>query len=156
MEARTVRGTVLFVWALLMFTGTVLLHLYAAAFACRTPLSTKPIPAVYIPVPSSFPELEQFIQESARTYDLDLFTCSPESDVPLPIESVTPGVATPDARKHSKDHVGFSRPVGEARGGEGMRRALHRYKEKYQQIEAILVGTRRSDPHGGEFFSTAG
>ncbi|KAG8216065.1 hypothetical protein J3R82DRAFT_8065 [Butyriboletus roseoflavus] len=129
---------------------TVLLHLYAAAFARRT-LSAKPIPAVYVPVPSPFPELEEFIKELARAYDLDLFTCSAESEVPLPVESVTPGVATPDAREQSEDGVGrtgFSWPVGKARGGEGMRRALHSYKEKYQQIEAILVGTRRSDPHG--------
>lgn len=44
------------------------------------------------------------------------------------------------------------RPVGNARGGEGMRRALELYKEKYPHIEAILIGTRRSDPHGGELF----
>jgi FAD synthetase len=123
--------------------------------ARRTPLSTKPIPAVYIPVPSPFAELEDFIRESARTYNLDLLMCSPESDVPLPVESVTPGTVTPDARKQSDGylgHTGFLRPVGKARGGEGMRRALHLYMEKYPQIEAILVGTRRSDPHGGEFF----
>ena len=41
-------------------------------------------------------------------------------------------------------------PVGKARGGEGMRRALEVYKETFPQIEAILVGTRRGDPHGGE------
>ena len=123
--------------------------------ARRTPLSTQPIPAVYIPVPSPFAELEDFIWESARAYNLDLLICSPDSDVPLPIESVTPGTTTPDARKQSEGYVGltgFLRPVGNARGGEGMRRALHLYKERYPQIEAILVGTRRSDPHGGEFF----
>ncbi|KAH0831198.1 adenine nucleotide alpha hydrolases-like protein [Lanmaoa asiatica] len=80
---------------------TVLLHLYAAVLAHRTPFNTKPIPAVYIPVPSPFPELEDFIRESARAYDLDLFECSLESDVPLPVESVTPGTATPDARKQT-------------------------------------------------------
>ena len=31
-----------------------------------------------------------------------------------------------------------------------MRRALEVYKETFPQIEAILVGTRRGDPHGGE------
>lgn len=132
----------------------MLLHLYAATLARRTPLSAKPIPAVYIPVPSPFTELEDFIRQSARAYNLDLFICFSESDVRLPVESVTPGTTTPDPRKQSEGvgHVGFLRPVGNARGGEGMRRALHVYKEKYPQIEAILVGTRRSDPHGGEFF----
>lgn len=139
----------------LLFTGTVLLHLYAAALARRNSLCTKSIPAVYIPVPSPFTELEDFILESARAYDLDLFTCSLDSDAPLPVESVTPGIATPGALKSSKGyigHTGFSGPVGKAPGGEGMRRALQIYKEKYQHIEAILIGTRKSDPHGGEFF----
>lgn len=39
--------------------------------------------------------------------------------------------------------------VGKAKGGEGMRRALEVYKEKFPLVEAILVGTRRGDPHGG-------
>ncbi|KAF8556630.1 adenine nucleotide alpha hydrolases-like protein [Imleria badia] len=129
---------------------TVLLHLYAAVLARRTPPSLKTISAVYIPVPSPFTELEEFIRESASAYTLDLFTCSSESDIPLPVESVTPGAATPDARKQGEeDYVGrFLRPVGNARGGEGMRRALQLYKDRYSQIEAILVGTRRTDPHG--------
>ncbi|KAG9307971.1 hypothetical protein JVU11DRAFT_12777 [Chiua virens] len=130
---------------------TVLLHLHAAALAHRNPSSSKPIPSVYIPVPSSFAELEDFIRESAKAYDLDLFKCPLDSDIPLPVESVTPGAATPDVRSQGDDyvsHAGLPRPVGKARGGEGMRRALHLYKEKYQHIDAILIGTRRSDPHG--------
>lgn len=31
-----------------------------------------------------------------------------------------------------------------------MKRALEHYKEKFPHIEAILIGTRRADPHGGE------
>lgn len=46
-----------------------------------------------------------------------------------------------------RDAKGY--PVGKARGGEGMRQALERYKTEFPHIEAILVGTRRSDPHGG-------
>lgn len=107
-------------------------------------------------MPSPFTELEDFIWESARAYDLDLFTCSPKSDIPLPVESVTPGTATPDAFKEGEGILSQSgflrRPVGKARGGEGMRRALQFYKDKYPLIEAVLVGTRRSDPHGGEVF----
>ncbi|KIJ06065.1 hypothetical protein PAXINDRAFT_103521 [Paxillus involutus ATCC 200175] len=130
---------------------TVLLHLYAAALAHRSPPSTKPIPAVYIPVPSPFTELEVFIQESAKLYDLDLFTCTSPSNVPLPVESVTPGTITPITLKQNGDYVGtpaLTRPVGKARGGEGMRRALQMYKDICPQIEAVLIGTRRSDPHG--------
>ncbi|KIJ63684.1 hypothetical protein HYDPIDRAFT_41081 [Hydnomerulius pinastri MD-312] len=130
---------------------TVLLHLYAAALARRSPPSTGPIPSVYIPVPSPFAELENFITESKLAYDLDLFTCTAPSEVPLPVESVTPGIATPNGLQQSNGYIGsaaVARPVGKARGGEGMRRALQMYKEKYPQIEAILIGTRRSDPHG--------
>ena len=32
-----------------------------------------------------------------------------------------------------------------------MRRALQLYKDHFPQIEAIFVGTRKGDPHGGEF-----
>ena len=32
-----------------------------------------------------------------------------------------------------------------------MRRALEAYKVAFPHIEAILVGTRRDDPHGGEY-----
>lgn len=38
-----------------------------------------------------------------------------------------------------------------AKGGEGMKNALAVYKEKFPNIEAILIGTRRTDPHGGKF-----
>ncbi|KAJ7507172.1 hypothetical protein B0H11DRAFT_1970571 [Mycena galericulata] len=62
-------------------TGTVLLHLYAGALARRLAPSepVKPIPALYIAVPSPFPTLETFIDESARRYNLDLFQCRPPS-----------------------------------------------------------------------------
>ena len=36
-----------------------------------------------------------------------------------------------------------------AKGGEGMKKALQIYKERFPVIEGILVGTRRNDPHGG-------
>jgi hypothetical protein len=39
--------------------------------------------------------------------------------------------------------------VGRARGGEGMRQALALYKLAFPDVAAILVGTRRGDPHGG-------
>ena len=42
------------------------------------------------------------------------------------------------------------KPVGKAKGAEGMKQALQIYKETFPKISAILIGTRRSDPHGGE------
>lgn len=118
--------------------GTVLLDLFAAALGHRAPPDgpCKRVSGVHIPVPSPFPDLVAFIDEAANNYHLDLFDCpAPPS---LPVESVsqpnTPGsVLSPKPQK----------------GGEGMKQALEDYKEKFPEIEAILIGTRRTDPHGG-------
>ncbi|KAH7920194.1 adenine nucleotide alpha hydrolases-like protein [Leucogyrophana mollusca] len=131
---------------------TVLLHLYTAVLArrCSDPEGPEAVTAINIPVPSPFPELEAFTTEAATAYHLDLYTCLAPSDLPLPVESVTPGTATPPT-KLGDGYVGsaaLARPVGKARGGEGMRRALEIYKMRFPGIQAILIGTRRSDPHG--------
>ncbi|KAH7911495.1 adenine nucleotide alpha hydrolases-like protein [Hygrophoropsis aurantiaca] len=133
---------------------TVLLHLYTAVLAqrCPYPDGPKAIKAINIPVPSPFPELEAFTTEAAKAYHLDLYTCATPSEPPLPVESVTPGIATP-ITKLDDGYLGnaaLTRPVGAARGGEGMRRALEMYKMQFPTIEAILIGTRRSDPHGAK------
>jgi len=128
-----------------MVKGTVLLHLYAGAIARRLgPEETmKPIHAIYIPVPSPFAVLEDFIQDCVKEYNLDLFSCKPEA---TEIESVV----TP---RGSDGHNYINRPkaVGKAKGGEGMRQALQSYKDQFPHITAILIGTRRTDPHGGAF-----
>lgn len=159
---------------------TVLLHLYLAALGRRNPSQTSiSIPTLYIPLPSPFTDLEDFIKDSVSAYNLDLYRCAPphhhhenvqqpesqnndvsinssasSSTSDLPIESVTrPTSPLPHSQLQSLD--GRSRvqktnkyPVGKARGGEGMRRALEAYKVAFPHIEAILVGTRRDDPHG--------
>lgn len=121
----------------------MLLHLYAGALARRFD-SAEPIPAIYIATPSSFSALEEFIEESATRYNLNLFQARPPSE---PVESVV----TP-ASLNGIDYIG-ARPkaVGKAKGGEGMRQSLEIYKNKFPLITAILIGTRRSDPHGGEW-----
>jgi FAD synthetase len=43
-------------------------------------------------------------------------------------------------------------PIGKAKGEGGMREALQLYKDHFPRITAILVGTRRTDPHGCKFF----
>ncbi|KAF8892881.1 hypothetical protein BD779DRAFT_1436325 [Infundibulicybe gibba] len=125
---------------------TVLLHLLAGALSRRqtSSQSTKSIPGIYIAVPSPFPVLEDFIESSSKAYNLDLFCCRPPSE---PVESVT----TPAAERSGSDYVEqlkHPRAVGKAKGAEGMRQALEIYKEKFSNISAILIGTRRSDPHG--------
>jgi len=106
------------------FLGTILLHLYAAALAKRT--IHPAIPALYIPVPSPFTALEAFIFHAARVYDLSIFTCTP----PRFVETSTRfGDASTD-------------------GTENMREALESYRARFPTVEAILIGTRRTDPHG--------
>lgn len=111
-----------------MHLGTVLLHLYAAALAKRT--ISPSIPALYIPVPSPFPALEAFITHAARLYNLRILTCTPPSSTATSAETVTPdGDASTD--------------------GVNMRKALELYRTYCPTVEAILIGTRRTDPHGG-------
>ncbi|KAI0692703.1 hypothetical protein BC835DRAFT_1356143 [Cytidiella melzeri] len=124
---------------------TVLLHLIAAAMGQRTSpgRQSKPIPALCIPVPSPFPSLELFIYEAAKAYSLDLFHCLPPAKGNQQVESVTepssPSFASATLPEHGP---------AQAKGGEGMKGALAAYKERFPHIEAILIGTRRTDPHG--------
>lgn len=121
-------------------TGTVLLHLYAAALYRRFQKHTA-IPSLYIPLPSPFHELESFIHESIKTYDLELFLClstKTKEGVQLAVETVmTPASGIPSQPKKG--------------GGEGMKKALEGYKNKFPNVEGILIGTRRTDPYSGAF-----
>jgi len=107
---------------------TVLLHLYATALAKRT--VSPSIPAIYIPVPSPFPALEAFISHTARAYNLSVFTCA------------VPGLTATSTET--------SIPDGDAltNGSHDMREALQLYRSRFPTVEAILIGTRRTDPHG--------
>lgn len=122
----------------LFIAGTVLLHLFAGALARRLPPNTppKPLPSLYIPVPSPFPALEMFIDTCTKEYNLDLFHCIPPTEVSFAVESS----ATPEASQKA---------VGKAKGKNGMRKGLELYKDRHPGIDAILMGTRRTDPHGG-------
>lgn len=121
---------------------TVLLHLYAAAVARRSPQHTyDKIPTLYIPMPSPFPDLETFIEDAAQAYRLDIFRCVP------PVEEAVESVSV-EGRNVKGEKVSSSTNV-KAKGGEGMRQALEIYKDKFPSIEGIFIGTRRTDPHGG-------
>ncbi|KIK68303.1 hypothetical protein GYMLUDRAFT_35689 [Collybiopsis luxurians FD-317 M1] len=130
---------------------TVLLHLFAGALGRRRSESecSSPIPAIYIAVPSPFSVLEDFIRDAAKEYNLDLFYCRP------PQEDSIETVVTPAPSKiiRGTDYMHpLPRPrgVGKAKGGEGMRQALEMYKNELPHIAGILIGTRRTDPHGSK------
>jgi len=125
---------------------TVLLHLLAASLGHRGAASaSKPISAVNIPVPSPFHELELFIENAAKAYNLDLFNCPPEDK--LPVETVTAPATPSTSMVNGTGYISEGRPV-KAKGGEGMKRALELYKARFPHIDAIVIGTRRGDPHG--------
>ncbi|KAL0946167.1 hypothetical protein HGRIS_012430 [Hohenbuehelia grisea] len=128
---------------------TVLLHLYAAALSRRLgpTESLKPIQAIYISVPSPFTILESFIEDCAHAYNLDLFHCHPALTASEPVESVT----TPFANgKFTLSLDPAPHAVGKSKGGEGMRKALEIYQSRFPKVTGILIGTRRSDPHGAK------
>lgn len=128
-------ATSLYSWSdLTQFVGTVLLHLFGAVLRRKCPSFTGTVSALYIPVPSPFSELEAFIAASSERYKLDIFHCVPPSSGPVETVAVK---ATVDGHIEKK-----------AQGGEGMRQALSRYKDKFPHVEAILIGTRRTDPNG--------
>ena len=110
---------------------TVLLHLFAAALGHRLSPgeSVKPVPAVYIPVPSPFPVLEEFITDAAKQYNLDLYIACGRPD---------------------QSESGAARSSKKGKGGNDMKEALEAYKNRFPHIEGILVGTRRTDPHGAK------
>lgn len=137
------------------------------------------IPTLYIPLPSPFAELETFIQTSKVAYGLDLYTCAtPEGQVESVTRPTTPaaslltkadpllslsamprmtavdsGQTTPTSpRIPALAAINGSAQKGKpsAKGGEGMRSALAAYKAAHPHVSAILVGTRRADPHGAQ------
>jgi FAD synthetase len=108
-----------------------------------------PIKALYIPVSSPFSDLERFIDEAVKAYNIDLYVSRPPSSkvgsIPTPTSS--PLIASPSI---GSSYVPQPRASGNSKGAEGMRQALEIYKDAFPQITAILIGTRRTDPHGGE------
>ncbi|XP_028986264.1 FAD synthase [Betta splendens] len=53
---------------------TALLHLYYAAVKRRHPESKDKVKALYIRIISPFPEMERFLQDTIKRYDLELFS----------------------------------------------------------------------------------
>ena len=184
--------------------GTVLLHLYAGALARRLlnsspstpPTSEQPtsvrIHAIHIPVPSPFPQLEEFIQQAVEDYNIDLFHCdldnpedeknkwekgqiANEAEGTLKLNSVSSNSDSVPESKTSRPEEAKRLPVDSSilrstplsaaaaaptpapitiqpvneTGRNHMRQALQAYKDRFPHISGILLGTRRTDPHGG-------
>jgi len=105
------------------------------------------IHSLYIPVPSPFDSLEEFIESCVKLYNLDLFCSRPSAPQ---VESVPTPPETPSLNANGRlTETPPPRPVGKSKGGEGMLQALERYKSAFPHIDAVIIGTRRTDPHGG-------
>lgn len=93
-----------------------------------------------------------FIYECAKAYHLDLYRCEPPANGSLQVESVTEP-SSPEAPfstlPEHKQKMILATTSARAKGGDGMKGALGLYKERFPHVEAIVIGTRRTDPHGG-------
>nr|KAF6413212.1 flavin adenine dinucleotide synthetase 1 [Molossus molossus] len=85
---------------------TALLHLFHAAVQRKCPDTQEPLQILYIRSISPFPELEQFLQDTIKRYNLRVL---------------------------------------EAEGD--MKQALSQLQAQHPQLEAALMGTRRTDPY---------
>ncbi|KAI4118318.1 MAG: hypothetical protein LQ345_001623 [Seirophora villosa] len=100
----------------------VLLILYLSLLAHHPQLPPS-LPAIYIPPSDPFASVTEFTLASAERYHLAL-------DI------------------HVADEGGGSANVKKAPAG-GMKEAFASYLREHKEVEAIFVGTRRTDPHGG-------
>ncbi|XP_060613884.2 FAD synthase [Anolis sagrei] len=85
---------------------TALLHLFHAAVQKRHPGRTEKLKALYIRTVSPFPEMEEFIRDTAQRYNLQV--CDVHGNI---------------------------------------REALGDLKARHPELEAVLMGTRRTDPY---------
>ncbi|XP_058875624.1 FAD synthase-like, partial [Acipenser ruthenus] len=85
---------------------TALLHLYHAALQRRAPDCKEKLQALYIRTVSPFPEMERFIQDTIKRYDLQIYTVQ-----------------------------------------GSIREALGDLQSQHPQLQAVLMGTRNTDPY---------
>ncbi|XP_044304688.1 FAD synthase [Varanus komodoensis] len=85
---------------------TALLHLFHAAVQRRYPEGTEKLQALYIHSMSPFPEMEEFIKDTAQRYNLRVFNVY-----------------------------------------GNIKEALRDLKRQEPELEAVLMGTRRTDPY---------
>lgn len=94
----------------------------------------KPLQILYIRSISPFPELEQFLQDTIKRYwDLEVWA-------PGGLGRIYPG-----PHLCSFPPLRYNLQVLEAEGN--MKQALGELQEKHPQLEAVLMGTRRTDPY---------
>jgi FAD synthetase len=124
----------------LLFAGTVLIHILAAVLrrlsksSHSTSSSTKledvlpSIPSLYITCSSPFQEVEDFVSDSIQRYNMKIVRLG--GGMKEGLEKYLEGQGTEMQAIGSAD---------ESSPSKGKR-----------QVKAMFIGTRRTDPHGGE------
>lgn len=104
--------------------GTVLLHLYAAALFDLHRTRSFAVPNATSAVCHSPPRIPA------------LYIAPPS-----PFSKLESFISDSERR--------YSISLFRQSGGPGMKHALQAYKDAFPAVEAILIGIRRTDPHGG-------
>lgn len=99
-----------------------------------------PIPALYITCTSPFAQVDEFVAESMQRYDLRLVKLG--GDMKAGLEAYLDGV-----EEVNEVHGSFS--GGPPNGAAALEEAGNGERRK-RDCRAIFLGTRRTDPHGGE------
>lgn len=97
------------------------------------PEAGGPLQILYIRSTSPFPELEQFLQDTIKRYEGPGGLGSPR------------GSAGPTRESCPCSSPRYSLQVLEAEGD--MKQALSQLQARHPQLEAVLMGTRRTDPY---------
>ncbi|KAL8664942.1 MAG: hypothetical protein Q9202_002651 [Teloschistes flavicans] len=116
----------------------VLLILYLSLLSNHPDLPDR-LPAIYIPPSHPFDSVTNFTLHSAARYHLNL---------DIHAENSSPS-STTSATSKGQDGRGGGGGGGGGKGEGGMKEAFAQYLVRNPGVEAIFVGTRRTDPHGG-------
>lgn len=195
-------GSLTFVFVLFSSKGTVLVHIYAAVLRRLSGLSTVsqdgttndvilPINAVYIQCPAPFPEVEDFIYQSAKRYNMDVrcingdmkealqsyltgqgkvFVSCPAAAAAAPAATPAPAsapatstftAASPspfpspaETQQQEQDPPRLAPPNSEYLNGlcQGAKSRVDSSNGPLlpgQEVTAMFIGTRSTDPNGG-------
>ncbi|KAI4198031.1 MAG: hypothetical protein LQ350_005542 [Teloschistes chrysophthalmus] len=122
----------------------VLLILYLSLLSTHPDLPDR-LPAIYIPPSHPFASVTDFTLRSAARYHLNLDLYSDESSSSSQF-TTTSTSTTPKGQ----DDAGREGRGGKGKGGGSMKEAFTQYLSRNPDVDAIFVGTRRTDPHGGK------
>ncbi|KAL8772363.1 MAG: hypothetical protein Q9194_004630 [Teloschistes cf. exilis] len=129
----------------------VLLILYLSLLSTHPDLPDR-LPAIYIPPSHPFASVTDFTLRSAARYHLNLDIYSEDSSSSSQPATTLSSITSKgqDAAAGAGAEGGGGGGKGKGKGGGGMKEAFTQYLSRNPSVDAIFVGTRRTDPHGGK------